>query len=205
VSSTLQDPEWENTTVLRGDPEEVRALKAMPGDLDITATGSMQLVTALVASGLVDEYRLFVCPFRGRRGSAPVRRCHRTWRSPPRRGSVLPLRGCPAPLPPVRADDHALSDTASASRQRIRRGPGETPPDSVRNGRADPAETPLRTAHSWGCSQSRCADQAAPRPVRTRCLRAVSAAGWSCGVQNSASTSPWWCWIRRGSGEQLPR
>jgi dihydrofolate reductase len=50
--------------VLRGDPiEEVRALKAMPGDLDITATGSMQLVTALVASGLVDEYRLFVYPF----------------------------------------------------------------------------------------------------------------------------------------------
>src|SRR5215207_10901670 len=64
VSSTLQDPEWQNTTVLRGDPiEEVRALKAMPGDLDITATGSMQLVTALVASGLVDEYRLFVYPF----------------------------------------------------------------------------------------------------------------------------------------------
>jgi dihydrofolate reductase len=64
VSSTLQDPEWENTTVLRGDPiEEVRALKAMPGDLDIIATGSMQLVTALVASGLVDEYRLFVYPF----------------------------------------------------------------------------------------------------------------------------------------------
>jgi dihydrofolate reductase len=64
VSSTLGDPEWENTTVLRGDPiDEVRTLKAMPSDLDITATGSMQLVTALVASGLVDEYRLFVYPF----------------------------------------------------------------------------------------------------------------------------------------------
>jgi dihydrofolate reductase len=64
VSSTLGDPEWENTTVLRGDPiDELRALKAMPSDLDITATGSMQLVAALVASGLVDEYRLFVYPF----------------------------------------------------------------------------------------------------------------------------------------------
>jgi hypothetical protein len=31
VSSTLQDPEWENTTVLRGDPiKGVRALKTMP-------------------------------------------------------------------------------------------------------------------------------------------------------------------------------
>jgi dihydrofolate reductase len=64
VSSTLDDPEWDNTTVLRGDAiEETRALKAMPSDLDITATGSMQLVTALVASGLVDEYRLYVYPF----------------------------------------------------------------------------------------------------------------------------------------------
>jgi hypothetical protein len=45
-------------------------------------------------------------------------------------------------------------------------GPGlKTPPDSAGNGRADPAETPLRTALSSGCSQSRCADQAAPRPV----------------------------------------
>jgi hypothetical protein len=44
---------------------------------------------------------------------------------------------------------------------------GATPPDSAGNGRADPAETPLRTALSSGCSQSRCADQAAPRPVQT--------------------------------------
>ena len=42
-----------------------------------------------------------------------------------------------------------------------------TPPDSAGNGRAPPAETSLRTALSSGCSQSRCADQAAPRPVET--------------------------------------
>lgn len=64
VSSTLDEPGWENTTVLRGDVlEEVRALKAMPGDMDIVVTGSMRLVASLVPSGLVDEYRLFVYPF----------------------------------------------------------------------------------------------------------------------------------------------
>jgi dihydrofolate reductase len=64
VSSTLRDPQWENTTVLRGDVlDAVRALKAMPGDMDVVATGSMRLVTALVPSRLVDEYRLYVYPF----------------------------------------------------------------------------------------------------------------------------------------------
>ena len=64
MSSTLDDPGWENTTVLRGDVlDEVRALKAMPGDMDIVVTGSMRLVASLVPSGLVDEYRLFVYPF----------------------------------------------------------------------------------------------------------------------------------------------
>jgi dihydrofolate reductase len=62
VSSRLQDPGWQNTTVLRGDlVEEVRALKAAEGR-DIVATGSVQLVHALMARGLVDEYRLFVFP-----------------------------------------------------------------------------------------------------------------------------------------------
>ncbi len=62
VSSTMQDPEWENSEVLRGPlVEEVERLKATPGT-DIVATGSMKLVRALVADGLVDEYRLFVYP-----------------------------------------------------------------------------------------------------------------------------------------------
>ena len=60
VSRTIGDPGWQNTTVLRGDlVAEVQALKAAPGR-DIVATGSVQLVQALVATGLVDEYRLFV-------------------------------------------------------------------------------------------------------------------------------------------------
>lgn len=70
VSSTLDEPEWQHTTVLRGDPVgEIRALKATPG-LDIVTTGSITLVHTLVGAGLVDEYRLFVYPVvvgRGRR------------------------------------------------------------------------------------------------------------------------------------------
>ncbi|WP_069161766.1 dihydrofolate reductase family protein [Nocardia altamirensis] len=62
VSSTLQDPEWENTVVLRGPlVEEIRAVKDQPGK-DIVSTGSIQLVRALIAADLVDEYRLFVYP-----------------------------------------------------------------------------------------------------------------------------------------------
>ena len=62
VSRSLDDPGWENSTVLRGPvAEDVQALKQAPGR-DIVATGSIQLVHALVAAGLVDEYRLFVFP-----------------------------------------------------------------------------------------------------------------------------------------------
>ena len=62
VSSTLEDPAREPTTVLRGPLEdEVAALKSAPG-ADIVTTGSITLVHALVVKGLVDEYRLFVYP-----------------------------------------------------------------------------------------------------------------------------------------------
>jgi dihydrofolate reductase len=70
VSSTITDPQWENSTVLSGDPaEEVGALKEQPGQ-DIVVTGSITLCHALIEAGLVDEYRLFVYPAvqgRGRR------------------------------------------------------------------------------------------------------------------------------------------
>ncbi|RNL83617.1 dihydrofolate reductase family protein [Halostreptopolyspora alba] len=61
-SSTLDDPRWEHTTVLRGDVDtEIRALKTLSGK-DIVATGSIRLVHSLIAAGVVDEYRLFVHP-----------------------------------------------------------------------------------------------------------------------------------------------
>lgn len=62
VSSTIDDPRWQNSTVLSGDPiEEVRALKDTAGQ-DIVTTGSITLCHALIAAGLVDEYRLFTYP-----------------------------------------------------------------------------------------------------------------------------------------------
>jgi dihydrofolate reductase len=62
ISSTLEEPEWAGTTVLRGDvADEVAALKDRQGG-DIVTTGSIMLVHALGRVGLVDEYRLFVYP-----------------------------------------------------------------------------------------------------------------------------------------------
>jgi dihydrofolate reductase len=59
LSTTLQDPEWEPTTILRG-LDEVRALRDGPGRLGVT--GSISVVQQLVAADLVDDYRLFVYP-----------------------------------------------------------------------------------------------------------------------------------------------
>jgi dihydrofolate reductase len=62
ISTTLQDPEWTNTTVLKGDvAEEVKKLKAEI-DGDILVYGSGQLVSTLLDEGLIDELRLMVHP-----------------------------------------------------------------------------------------------------------------------------------------------
>jgi dihydrofolate reductase len=62
ISKTLVDPDWNNTTVLRGDViEEATALKQRV-DGDIVVHGSAQLAQALFAAGLVDELRLMVFP-----------------------------------------------------------------------------------------------------------------------------------------------
>jgi dihydrofolate reductase len=70
VSSTITDPQWENSTILSGDPvQQVQELKEQQG-LDIVVTGSITLCHTLINAGLVDEYRLFVYPVvqgRGRR------------------------------------------------------------------------------------------------------------------------------------------
>jgi dihydrofolate reductase len=62
VSSTLEDPEWNNSTVLKGDVvEEVSGLK-QEQDGDIVVHGSPQLVQILLDHDLVDELRLMVFP-----------------------------------------------------------------------------------------------------------------------------------------------
>jgi len=62
VSSTLEDPEWNTTTVLKGDAvEEVSKLKQeLHGE--IVVAGSLRLARALMEHDLVDELRLLVYP-----------------------------------------------------------------------------------------------------------------------------------------------
>jgi dihydrofolate reductase len=62
VSSTLEDPGWNNTTVLKGDVvEEVSKLKQeLDGEIVIPA--SYQLGRTLIEHDLVDEVRLVVFP-----------------------------------------------------------------------------------------------------------------------------------------------
>ena len=62
ISSTLEDPRWNNSTVLRGDPvDEVSKLKQeLTGELVVYA--SFQLLHTLLEHDLVDELRLMVFP-----------------------------------------------------------------------------------------------------------------------------------------------
>jgi dihydrofolate reductase len=62
VSSTLQEPKWSNSTVLRGDVvDEVSKLKQeLAGDIVVYA--SYQLGRTLIEHDLVDELRLVVFP-----------------------------------------------------------------------------------------------------------------------------------------------
>ena len=62
VSSTLVNPEWSNSTVLKGDVvNEVSKLK-QELDGDIVVYASRQLVHTLMEHDLVDELRLMVYP-----------------------------------------------------------------------------------------------------------------------------------------------
>jgi dihydrofolate reductase len=63
VSSTLEDPDWNNSTVLKGDVvNDVSKLKQrVNGDIVVYASG--QLVHTLIEHDLVDELRLMIYPF----------------------------------------------------------------------------------------------------------------------------------------------
>lgn len=70
ASATLDDVEWQNSTLIEGDvvPEVVK-LKQQPGK-NIAVLGSGQLVQTLMKERLVDEYSLTVYPIvlgRGKR------------------------------------------------------------------------------------------------------------------------------------------
>ena len=68
VSSTLENPTWNNSRVIGPyDPDAIRQLKDDVGDLYIS--GSIMLVRALLADGLIDGLHLFQYPLT--RGEGP--------------------------------------------------------------------------------------------------------------------------------------
>jgi dihydrofolate reductase len=68
VSGTLTDPTWRNSEIIGPyDPDAIRRLKDGVGNLFVS--GSIRLVRAMLADGLVDELHLFVYPLT--RGAGP--------------------------------------------------------------------------------------------------------------------------------------
>jgi len=68
VSGTLEDPTWRNSQVIGPyDPDTIRKLKDEVGDLYVS--GSITLVRAMLADGLIDELHLCVYPLT--RGEGP--------------------------------------------------------------------------------------------------------------------------------------
>ncbi|QTN00307.1 dihydrofolate reductase [Sediminibacillus dalangtanensis] len=62
VSTTLEEVEWNNSRLIKGNlAEEISKLKQEPGQ-DITVHGSGQLVNSLMQYDLIDEYRLMIHP-----------------------------------------------------------------------------------------------------------------------------------------------
>jgi dihydrofolate reductase len=62
VSSTLQDPKWNNSTVLAGDVVEAVGRLKQELDGDIVCYASLQLGRTLMEHDLVDEVRLLIYP-----------------------------------------------------------------------------------------------------------------------------------------------
>jgi dihydrofolate reductase len=61
VSGTLENPEWQNTTVLGAyDADAIRDLKEKTSGIYVSGSGT--LVRGMLADGLVDELHLFVFP-----------------------------------------------------------------------------------------------------------------------------------------------
>ncbi len=95
ISNTLDRADWNNTRLLRGDGVElVRALKAEPGKT-IYVFGSADLLSNLLAAGLVDEYRLCIAPILLGRGNPLFKQrdaainLELAWAKPLENGGVL--------------------------------------------------------------------------------------------------------------------
>jgi dihydrofolate reductase len=82
VSTTLKDPEWDNSTLIAGDVVKQLSELKQKVDGEIIVYGSYQLVRTLIEQDLADELRLFVFPvvlgtgarvFDGIRNTKPMR------------------------------------------------------------------------------------------------------------------------------------
>jgi len=61
-SRTLEEADWSNTTLLKGDPAtEIARIKNTPGP-DMTVLGSGIIVAQLAQARLLDEVQLLICP-----------------------------------------------------------------------------------------------------------------------------------------------
>ena len=62
ASTTLESPEWNNSTVIEGDVAEAAARLKQEDGKDIMVNGSGALIRTLMRDHLLDELRLFVHP-----------------------------------------------------------------------------------------------------------------------------------------------
>ncbi|MFL5896260.1 MAG: dihydrofolate reductase family protein [Thermoleophilaceae bacterium] len=62
VSTTLTDPDWNNSVVIKDNVTDAIAKIREQHDGDVLVNGSAQLVRTLAENDLVDEYRLMVFP-----------------------------------------------------------------------------------------------------------------------------------------------
>jgi dihydrofolate reductase len=62
ASTTLESPEWNNTTVIEGDVAEALTRLKQEEGMNILVNGSATLVRSLLRDNLLDELRLFVHP-----------------------------------------------------------------------------------------------------------------------------------------------
>src|SRR3954452_24325181 len=62
VSSTFEDPEWQNSRVINGDVAAGVQSAKYETSGDLLLNGSASLIPTLIDAGLIDEYRLMVFP-----------------------------------------------------------------------------------------------------------------------------------------------
>ena len=101
ASTTLESPEWNNSTVIEGDVAEAVARLKQEDGKNIMVNGSGALVRTLMRDHLLDELRLFVHPVVVGFRAPAVRRRKRSRQPRARRLARLRQRGG---LPHLQAD-----------------------------------------------------------------------------------------------------